>query len=96
MNNGDNFNIESTSKRTQQLQTIDLKYACLSEPIYKNDRKYLQFFWKGALDQWLGISSQSFHKIDEAHYCFYTTVMNIFYHTDNSLILLNVNVMQTF
>lgn len=27
MNNGDNFNIESTSKRTQQLQTIDLKYA---------------------------------------------------------------------
>lgn len=27
MNNSDNFNIESTSKRTQQLQTIDLKYA---------------------------------------------------------------------
>lgn len=26
MNNGDNFNIESTSKRTQQLQTLDLKY----------------------------------------------------------------------
>lgn len=27
MSNGDNFNIESTSKRTQQLQTIDIKYA---------------------------------------------------------------------
>lgn len=39
----------SSIKRNSFFVSIDLKDACLSVPIYKNDRKYLKFFWKGVL-----------------------------------------------
>lgn len=41
----------SSIKRNSFFVSIDLKDAYLSVPIYKNDRKYLKFFWKGVLYQ---------------------------------------------